>query len=342
VNVTLPKRGARASAFVFACALAACAADRVDLSPRANRSAPAAIFYTAIGASDAVGYNASVPCANPPSVAVPTCPGGTGYVPDLAKQLRGGGASVTLNDLGISSAVIGPDIAATGNLYGSQGSAAPCLPRTGSDVIPGDFLTNELPKLSGSETLVTIFAGGNDTNAIVNANAAACLQRSGAAGPAVQQFLATEIQAFGADFTTLVQGVRAKAPGARIVVANLPNFAGIPFAQSASVAPAKPLLQAVSVGIDTNVYQPAATRLGIPVVDLLCDPQSYATASFFPGPLADGFHPNDAGYAALAASFFAQIGAATPVLPQTTCSQMSVASAALAPQIPPLPNPGQR
>ena len=97
------------------------------------------VFYTAIGASDAVGYNASIPCANPPAIAVPTCPGGTGYVPVLARTLAANGATVTLDDRGISGAVIGPDILATGNLYGSQGSAAPCQPRTGNDVIPADF-----------------------------------------------------------------------------------------------------------------------------------------------------------------------------------------------------------
>jgi len=34
----------------------------------------------------------SVPCANPPVVAIPTCPGGTGYVPVIARALALGGA----------------------------------------------------------------------------------------------------------------------------------------------------------------------------------------------------------------------------------------------------------
>jgi len=334
VNLAVFERGAKASALLVALALVACGDGTVVLPARPVATpvpvpAASAVRYTAIGASDAVGYNASVPCANPPLVAVPTCPGGTGYVPDVAKSLGANGASVTLNDLGISGAVIGPDILAVGNSYGSQGSSAPCKPRTGSDVIPADFITNELPQLTGGETVVTIFAGGNDTNAIVNA--AACQIAGGASQAVVSQFVTTEITAFGNDFRNLALAIHTKSPNAKIVIANLPNFAGIPIAQQPALASAKPLLQAVSVGIDTNVYQPAATTFGIPVADLLCNPASYASADFFPGPLADGFHPNDTGYAALAAALFAQITAATPTLPLTSCPQRTLAGSARAP-----------
>ena len=331
MKIAFSLRSLRAPMLIFVLVLAACAKN-ASVTPPVPK---AQVVYTALGASDAVGYNASVPCANPPAIAVPTCPGGTGYVPVLARTLAANGVTVTLDDRGISGAVIGPDILATGNLYGSQGSAAPCLPRTGNDVIPADFITNELPSIAGNETLVTIFAGGNDTNAIVNA--AVCQSLGGASSAAVQQFLATEIKAFGTDFQNLVGAIHAKAPGALIVVANLPNFAGIPIAQNPQVAPAKPLLQAVSVGIDTNVYQPAATS-GIPTVDLLCDPRSYAQSSFFPGPLADGFHPNDAGYAIFAAALASQIAARPPVLPLASCPQMSLASAAIQPLLAPIPN----
>jgi len=170
-------------------------------------------------------------------------------------------------------------------------------------------VTNELLQLTGKEDVVTIFAGGNDTNAIVNAAVGQLAARATQA--AVQQFLATEIQAFGNDFTSLYASIHAKAPSAEIVIANLPNFAGIPISQMPSVASAKPMLQAVSVGIDTNVYA-AAARAGIRVADVLCDPRSYPNADFYPGPLADGFHPNDVGYAALASTLLAQINAPTP------------------------------
>ncbi|MDQ2857723.1 MAG: SGNH/GDSL hydrolase family protein [Candidatus Eremiobacteraeota bacterium] len=288
-----------------------------------------AVAYTAIGASDAAGYGASVTCntaQNPVAVALPACPGGTGYVPDLARLLGNGGAVVTLNDLGISGAVIGPDILALRNQYTSFDPASPgtsCLPRPPTDN-PGDFITNELPNVKGNETLVTIFAGGNDTNAIVNA--ALCMTAGGATQTVIANFIATEIAAFGADFDRLRTGIAAKAPGAKIVVANLPNFAGIPFAQAPAVAPAKPLLQAVSVGIDTNVYA-AEAAAGVPTVDLLCDARSYDPANYF----TDGFHPNDAGYANLAGLYYSQIKATTPVRPQTNCQYATAFSAARRP-----------
>jgi len=318
------KRGALLSAMALvSTVLVACSGGNV-LAPPGPR--PQVIAYTAIGASDAVGYGASVPCDTtiPPQVATPTCPGGTGYVPDIAKSLASSGKTVvTLNDLGITGDVIAPDIAALVNQYSSAG-LAPCQPRTGGAVV-GNFITDELPKLTGNETLVTIFAGGNDTNGIVNA--AICQVQLGILPAAsLPTFLAAQIQAFGVDFVGLVQSIRAKAPNAKIVVANLPNFAGIPFAK---VLPpgVQMLLQTVSVGIDTTVYQPAATQSRLPVVDLLCDPSSYVPTNFF----VDGFHPNDAGYAAVAGLFVAQISAAIPALPQTSCVQMKLVSTAVRP-----------
>jgi len=315
---------ARAALAAVACtlALAACDAERNDLAPKVPASfGPAlskGVVYTAIGASDAVGVGASVPCSPQLVVATPTCPGGTGYVTLIATSLAKTQGTVTLLDLGISGAVIGPDIRATANLYGSQGTAAPCKPRTGADVVAADFLTDELPQVKGSETLVTIFAGGNDTNVLTNA--AICLTLAGATQAQVQTFIATEIAAFGADLQQLLVAIRAKAPNAAIVIANLPNFANIPFAKSPAYASARPLLQAFSVGIDTNVYQPTATVGKIPTVDLLCDPRSYDPNNFF----TDGFHPNDAAYTIFATLYLAQITAATPSLPQTNCAQMAI------------------
>jgi lysophospholipase L1-like esterase len=113
---------------------------------------------------------------------------------------------------------------------------------------------------------------------------------------------------------TLLGAVHAKAPNAKIYVANLPNFALIPVGQEQSAA-AQQLLSAISVGIDLQVIDPIAAT-GTPVIDLLCDPQSYVPANFY----TDGFHPNDAGYAAFAAAFYAQITATTPAAPSSTCS----------------------
>ena len=314
------------AAFVAA-ALAACGQSTPVLTPQPTTIAPsatptakpsatpaAAIAYTAIGASDAVGYGASVPCANPPTVAVPTCPGGTGYVPDLAKLLARGGAVVTLDDLGISGAVLGPDILATVNAYGPLGSSDQCTARSASDAYPADFITAELPQLTGTETIVTVFAGGNDTNGIANAAACMSIANPPATQAQVQTFISNEIAAFGSDLQTLLGRVHAKAPNAKIYIANLPNFSLIPVGQAQSAA-VQQLLAAISVGIDQSVID-RAPALGVPVVDLLCNPQSYVAADFY----TDGFHPNDAGYAAFAAAFETQITAAMPAAPNPSCS----------------------
>ncbi|MEN9220813.1 MAG: hypothetical protein Q6M04_00090, partial [Thermostichus sp. BF3_bins_97] len=104
-------------------------------------------------------------------------------------------------------------------------------------------------------------------------------------------------------------------PQARIVVANLPNFALIPLGQQ-QPGSVRQLLATVSLGLSQRVINPLSQQ-GIPVVDLLCDPRSYNRDSFFPGPIADGFHPNDQGYADLADVFLRAIQQPTP--PQPTC-----------------------
>jgi len=313
-----------------AVSLAACSGSS-STPPTAAKTQTLYVGYTAIGASDAVGYGASVPCANPPTIANPTCPGGTGYVPDLVNLFTKAGANVTLNDLGISGAVVGPDILSLVNMYGAVGTSDACQPRTqGVDAYPADFITNELPNVTGKETLITIFAGGNDTNGI--ANAAACLSATESASQ-VQAFVTNEITAFGSDLFTLVAQVHAKAPSAKIVVANLPNFSQIPVGQAQSAA-AQQLLAAISVGIDLDVIDNNAPTYGIPVVDLLCNPQSYVPANFY----TDGFHPDDAGYAAFAAAFYAQITATTPAAPSTTCSYVSASARTLSVPIRPFPD----
>ncbi|MGH7728177.1 MAG: SGNH/GDSL hydrolase family protein [Vulcanimicrobiaceae bacterium] len=307
---------ARFGAALIACAASGCSGSSVHVPPVTGGPA---VAYTAIGASDAVGYGASVPCANPPTVANPTCPGGTGYVPVLAGLLAKAGARVTLDDLGISGAVLGPDILALGNMYDTAGSAAPCLPRTGNDAIPGDFITDELPSVGANATLVTVFAGGNDTNAIVNALGCGA---GGTTTASQEAFIGTWIANFGNDFKQLLLGIRAQAPAAKIIVANLPNFALIPIGQKQSVA-AQAALAAVSVGIDQNVINlVAGAPYNLPVVDLLCNPTSYLASNFF----TDGFHPNDAGYAALASLYYAQDTAATPAPPLASCVQSTTAA----------------
>jgi len=271
---------------------------------------PPPAFYTAIGASDAVGYGASKPCTTavpPDGPADPTCLGtsGTGYVPLLARRL---GSGVTLDDLGYSGAVLGPDILATVNSYGFAGSPTVCRP---TQNYPTDFLTTELPLVSASSTLVTIFAGGNDTIGLINA--VGC----GAGGTTLAQqvaYLQVEIGTFRNDLAKLIAGVKSVAPHAKIVIANLPNFSLIPIGLAQSTGTQQGLAY-LSTQLDAQVINPLASS-GIAVADLLCNPQSYVATNFY----SDGFHPNDAGYALFAQQFYAQAAAVSPAPPQTTCS----------------------
>jgi lysophospholipase L1-like esterase len=302
--------------------VAACSSSNSGPSAPAA-SKPLAVAYVAIGASDAVGYGATVPCteASPALVADPTCPetGASGYVPDIRTGLGQYGFKAALQDLGISGAVIGPDIEATGNMYSSVAGSTPCRPRTaGVDAIPANFLQNELPKIDPAATLVTVFAGPNDINAIVNAIACGA---GGATSASVQAYITAEVTAFGADFLALLNGVHARAPDATIVVANVPNFANVPYALEFPLS-LREALQGVSVAFDTYVINPAAAK-GVPVVDLQCDPDSYDAANFY----TDGFHPNDAGYALLAEKFVKQILSDYPAAPQSQCAEQAISGA---------------
>ncbi len=309
---------------VAAAALAACSGNSSPTPARSSSPRQLAISYTAVGASDAVGYGSTVPCteASPAEVADPTCPekGASGYVPDIRTDLATYGFVASLQDLGISGAVVGPDIETTSNMY----TPGTCAPRTAANAYPGNFLTNELPNVDPSALLVTVFAGGNDVNGIVTALTCGA---GGTTTASQTAFITQEVTEFGHDFATLLGGIHATAPKATIVVANLPNFANVPYAFAISSDPTvdgevRYALQQVSVAINTNVINTVAAQ-GIPVVDLQCDPATYVPSNFY----TDGFHPNDAGYAALAAKYVAQILANAPAAPQAACAYQGLASA---------------
>jgi lysophospholipase L1-like esterase len=303
-----------------AAVLAACSSNSTPAVKPAAK--PLYIAYTAIGASDAVGYGASVPCTHAtPALgpADPTCPepGADGYVPDIRTDLAQVGFIAALQDLGISGGVIGPDIQTLANQYDSITGANACQPRPVQDQYPANFLQNELPDVNPSATLVTIFAGGNDVNGIVNALACGA---GGATVASQTAFITAEVTAFGHDFETLLGGVHEIAPKATIVVANIPNFANVPFALGAP-ASFRQALQAVSVSIDTDVINLAVSD-GVPVVDVECNPASYDPANFY----TDGFHPNDAGYALLAQLYVQQALANNPAPPLAQCSEQAVST----------------
>jgi acyl-CoA thioesterase I len=266
------------------------------------------LTYTAIGASDAVGVGATecVTAGSPPMPSPPSCPGGNGYVPVLAQLLTSRNVQVTLFDLGISGAVIGPDI---------RTDTAACFGA------PGDFITNELPLVNANSNVVTIFAGGNDTNAIV-----ACAVGIVMGGGDPTAFINAEIGKFGADYATLVAGIKAASPpGVTIVVSNLPNFALIPVGTTQPAA-VRGLLAEVSLALDQTIINPSAGVSVSAVVDALCDPRSYVGANFS----ADGFHPSAAGYQLFAQLYHDQYIAArlgAPVPPAANCPPFSAAPA---------------
>ena len=87
--------------------------------------------------------------------------------------------------------------------------------------IPGNFLTHLAPFVPPATTLVTIFAGGNDTNTIASRDRRRPRRRDPSG------YLTQQVQAFARDYGRLIDAVRARAPGAFIVVMNAPNFGAL-------------------------------------------------------------------------------------------------------------------
>jgi lysophospholipase L1-like esterase len=261
-------------------------------TPVSGPPAPnAAIHYTALGASDTNGVGGSVPC--PPFDA---CVNGTSYVSVLERTLRSGGRSVTLTNRGIIGAVLSPTVETIARQYGRN--------------VTGNFVDREAPFVPRETTLVTIFGGGNDVNALVEA------VEAGAGGSDTRTYLDAQIRAFGSDYDRLMKAVRDRASGAFIIVVNLPNFANLPYARGYGESRRR-LIQHLSVGFSREANRQAAT--GVVVLDLMCDARSYDGSQYS----SDGFHPNDAGYAYLAQRLAAIVngGASTPA---SSCSQMTV------------------
>jgi lysophospholipase L1-like esterase len=265
-------------------------------SPAAPSQTPepgAPVYYTAIGASDAVGVGSSALC-----VPFTACPNGAGYVPVIARDLGAGGAPVTLMNLGIPAAVLSRRIQDIGNAYGRG--------------IPGNLIDDEAPFVPKNTTLSTMFVGGNDTNTI------AAAVGGGAGGSDPNGYIDAQIRAFASDYAALVAAVKQRAPAAKVVVANLPNFAGMPY--TAGLSPEnKLIMQRISVGFSTQAINPLAAQ-GIAVVDLLCDDRFLQPGIFSP----DGFHPNDTGYRLLADEMLKALRQPTYPAPQGSCGLMTL------------------
>ena len=252
------------------------------------------IVYTAVGASDANGVGSSVEC-----LPLIDCPNGMGYVPVTVRALTTQGFKVTNRNLGIPTAVIGRDFQALGQQYG----------RT----ILGNFIDSEMSFVLSNSTVITIFAGVNEISTITAALG------GGAAGTGdPNAYIDAQVKAFGADYATLVAGIRATAGSPRLVILNVPNAAGLPFLTGVSLAQ-RQAAQRVAVGMSTTVVNPLVSS-SVTVVDLMCDPRSYVASNYS----SDGLHPNDAGYAFISSEVVKAITASSYPAPQSSCSGMTI------------------
>lgn len=256
-----------------------------------------AVAYDALGASDTIGYGGSSPCL--PFI---ECTTGPGYVQQITRRLQSEGRTVTLQNLGVPGAVLSPEVQSL--LQSSGGCDA-----QGFNICR-NVLSDEAPYVRRASTLVTVFIGANDANAVGRA------VRNGQAGSDPAAYIQTQIDKFGRDMMTFVSTVRGRSPEARIVALNLPNMANTPYAAGLPLAE-KRVLQQLTVGFSKGIN--ALTAQGVVVVDLMCDTNFYNPAIFSP----DGFHPNDAGYTYLAGLVYAAATSSMPV-PRSSCSFMSV------------------
>jgi lysophospholipase L1-like esterase len=269
-------------------------------SPTAPSGPPTAgstIVYDAVGASDAVGVGSSGVC--PPFV-IDDCPNGMGYPQVAARQLKALGFGVTQMSLGIPTAMIGPDFQALSQQF------RPSAP------VFGNLIDEEAPFLRTNATLVTIFAGGNEINAITGALGAG----AGASDPA--GYIDLEVRAFGADYTTLFNAIRARAGSARIIALNVPNLAGLPFLAQGPLDQ-RQAAQRAAVGMTKTVVN-ALVSQNVTVIDVMCDSRMYLPSNYS----GDGFHPNDAGYAFIAGEVVRAVTSSAYPAPQSNCSFMSI------------------
>jgi lysophospholipase L1-like esterase len=251
------------------------------------------INYSAVGASDANGVGSSVVC-----LPLTDCPNGMGYVPVTARQLRSQGFTVNLLNLGIPTAVIGPDFQTLGRQYG----------RT----VEANFIDSEMSFVQPNATVVTIFAGLNEVNTIT----AALGGGAGRSDP--NGFIDGQVLAFGADYGTLLSGIGSRAGNPRRVILNVPNAAGMPYLASASLAQ-RQAAQRAAVGMTRTVVNPLLGANTV-IIDLMCDARSYQPGTYS----SDGLHPSDSGYAFIATEVVRAITTANYPAPQSSCASMTI------------------
>lgn len=283
----------RIAAVPLVLTLAAACADSPAAPSNDPPAAGSTIAYAAVGASDVTGVGSSVLC--PPYT---DCPDGRGYAFVAARALRGQGYTVNVTNLGIPTGVISRSFQDLGTQLG----------RT----ILGNFIDQEAPFVPRGSTLITIFAGANEANIITSALG------SGAGGGNQAGYIDQQVATFGTEYGRLMTALRAQAPNARYVILNVPNVAGMPFLAGGALAQ-RQAAQRVSVRMTTTVVNPMAGS-GVAVVDLMCDGRLYDRANYS----ADGFHPNDAGYAIIGDAIARAATSAAYPAPAGSCGPMTL------------------
>ena len=246
------------------------------------------VSYTALGASDAIGYGSSSPC-----IPFSACPDGAGYVQIVARRLRATNPSLAFLNLGVPGAVLSREIMTIGNSLGRG--------------IPANMIDGQLPFVPNGSTIVTVFSDANGVNAI----GAALKPLAPGARAAYGN---TQIQNFARDFSGFISGISGRAAGATIIVLNLPNLARLPYA-AGYTEEERGYLRTLSAGFTAGMNATRSAK--VRVVDLMCHAQVYQPAFYS----SDGFHPSDFGYSVMADLVSAAI-AAPPAPPATTCSFM--------------------
>ncbi|MGE0040578.1 MAG: SGNH/GDSL hydrolase family protein [Vicinamibacterales bacterium] len=282
---------------VLAAGLAAAGCNQLFPSPTEPSPTPSgdAVGYTAIGASDAIGYGGTVVCA-PLDLG---CENGTGYVQEIRRRLGQTGKTVTFLNLGIPGSVLSQAIVTLGASIG----------RT----LPGNFM-DQARFTPPTTTVVTVFAGGNDANTIAQA------LQAGKGGADPRAFADQQIRQWGDDYAALIATVRGRAPAARLVLLNLPNLAGAPYVAGNTVAE-RSVLQYIAVGLADRTN--ALAGAGVAVVDLLCTSAIYDPGNF----ASDGFHPNDRGYQVMADLAWPVVNGGTAPAPLASCPQRTIVPA---------------
>jgi lysophospholipase L1-like esterase len=241
-------------------------------SPTGPTPSTGPIMYTAIGASDGIGFGSSAPC-----LPFAECNDGRGYVQILRRELVSTGRAVTHRNLSLPGAVLSRVVEDLARDIGRPISE-----------LAGNFIERQAQFVPTDATHVTIFAGGNDTNVIAEGARA-----RGGSDP--NGFADAQVRQWGTDLNELISRVRSRAPNARLVALNLPNLAGAPYVAARPIAD-KSLIQRVAVGLSDRIN--ALTSQGVLVVDLMCDARLYQPSAY----ASDGFHPGDSGY-----QFFAEL-----------------------------------